>query len=110
MTTVVDPGLQPERTVMAWGRTSLAFMVAAGVLLRWTGYYGVAVVVIAGGLLVVALSICLTQRRRYRRAVQGVAGIRSGAAAGAVLGLSLCTVVLGLSGMVFLTIGALGGQ
>lgn len=98
---VADPGLQPERTSMAWGRTSLAFMVAAAVLLRMTPHYGPAVACVAGGLLVVALGILTTQKRRYRRAATGVSGAVLSPSTGAVLGLSACTVLLGVAGMVF---------
>lgn len=86
---------------MAWGRTSLAFMVAAAFLLRWVPHFGMSVAVVAGGLLAVALGIFATQRARYRRSAEGVAGLRSGASTGAVLGLSVCTVLLGASGIWF---------
>lgn len=101
---VADPGLQPERTSMAWGRTSLAFMVAAAVLLRWTPHLGAAVAWVAGGLLVVALVIFGTQRRRYRRAAEGVSGAVLPPSAWAVTGLSVCTVLLGAAGMVFVLV------
>ncbi len=90
---------------MAWGRTSMMFMVTAAVLLRWMSHYGVCVAVIAGGLLTVALGIFATQRTRYRRAAEHVAGLRSGASTGAVLGLSICAVLLGVAGIWFVLLG-----
>jgi len=35
-----DSGLQPERTDLAWGRTSMAMVVAAAVFLRWLPHHG----------------------------------------------------------------------
>ncbi|WP_227870998.1 DUF202 domain-containing protein [Corynebacterium provencense] len=102
---VVDPGLQPERTGMAWGRTSLAFMVAAAVFLRSTASYGPPVVAVAGGLFAVALGAALAQKRRYRRAAEGVARERVPAPVGAVVALSLGTVALGSAGLLFAVAG-----
>lgn len=86
---------------MAWGRTSLAFLVAAMVLLRWMPAYGVVVALVAGGLQVVALVILVTQRRRYSRAAHAVAGGTPENPCGSVLALSACTVLLGSAGMTF---------
>lgn len=35
-----DPGLQPERTVLAWGRTLLAIGVIGVSYLRWLPHFG----------------------------------------------------------------------
>ncbi|MGP9725220.1 DUF202 domain-containing protein [Corynebacterium sp. AOP40-9SA-29] len=112
MSLPTDPGLQPERTSMSWGRTSLAYLVAAAVMLRWAPHYGAVVVGVSGGLMLVAGVIYATQRRRYdryRRVVAGsVAGAQTGSqdaapgvSSGAVVALTAGTVVLGLAGMVF---------
>ncbi|WP_312977226.1 DUF202 domain-containing protein [Corynebacterium sp.] len=98
---VADPGLQPERTSMAWGRTSMAYLVAAAVTLRWVPYYGVAVVLVTGGLVLVALGIYAGQRRRYRQAALGILNDRLKASAGAVIALAFCTVALGLLSVYF---------
>lgn len=108
MSLPTDPGLQPERTSMSWGRTSLAYLVAAAVMLRWAPHYGAVVVGVSGGLMLVAAVIYATQRRRYDRYRRVVAGAQTGAqdaapgvSSGAVVALTAGTVVLGLAGMVF---------
>lgn len=35
-----DPGLQPERTVLAWGRTTLTLVTASAIFLRWIPEHG----------------------------------------------------------------------
>lgn len=98
---VADPGLQPERTSMAWGRTSMAYLVAAAITLRWVPHYGATVVIVTGGLVLVALGIYAGQRRRYRRAALGVVNDRLRNSVGAVMTLTLCTVALGLLSVYF---------
>lgn len=102
-----DPGLQPERTSMSWGRTSLAYLLVAAVTLRWAPYYGAVVAVISGGLMLVAVGIYGTQHRRYRRAARGVAAESLGDSAVAVVALTVSTVLLGLVGVVFVLADAL---
>ncbi len=68
MSTLFDPGLQPERTEMAWRRTCLAFSVGSLVALRllpaalgrpWWVLVGVAGLAVSG-------LLWLWARRRYR--------------------------------------------
>ena len=42
-----DPGLQPERTTLAWTRTVVAMLVVGAVMLRWAHLYGSAVMLVA---------------------------------------------------------------
>jgi uncharacterized membrane protein YidH (DUF202 family) len=99
-----DPGLQPERTDLAWGRTALALVVAAAVFLRWMPHHGwfTATLVVAGVL--TALAIGITRKRRLHRAIDGInreassPGISAVAAmAGSVVSfavLGICTILL----------------
>ncbi|MGN8131832.1 DUF202 domain-containing protein [Paenarthrobacter sp. 22069] len=95
-----DPGLQPERTALAWGRTMLAMVTASAFFLRWLPTYGAPILVlpvISGG---TALAIYLTQRRRYRVRSRGLAGESIEADLSAVLWTALAGVVLGGVGIV----------
>jgi len=70
-----DPGLQPERTALAWRRTALALMVgpvvAARLLLPDVGVV-VALALVAG--LGLGLAVALVAARRDRSAVRALSG------------------------------------
>jgi len=70
-----DPGLQPERTSLAWGRTLLTMVTVSALFLRWLAFHGAFVAVLIALSLVTALGIWTTQRRRYAR---GASGVKSG--------------------------------
>ncbi|MDR7082478.1 uncharacterized membrane protein YidH (DUF202 family) [Arthrobacter ginsengisoli] len=69
-----DPGLQPERTDLAWRRTSLTLVTAACIFLRWVPHYGWFAGTLVTASLMVALGIALTQRRRYHHHASGIGG------------------------------------
>lgn len=96
-----DPGLQPERTSLAWTRTVVAMLVASAVLLRWSGVYGPAVLGIAGVLFVLAIVVVSTQRRRYIAASYGLSRGAVGANVVAVVALTSSLLLLGIAGLVF---------
>lgn len=67
-----DPGLQPERTDLAWGRTTLSMLVAAAIFLRWLPHHGWFVGTLVAAAVVTALAINLTRKRRFHRAIHGI--------------------------------------
>ena len=104
MTTPVDPGLQPERTELAWRRTALGIGVGSLIALRmlpdatgnpWWVFVGVAGVLIA-------VAIWIFGRRRLggvreRMARDGLHARMPGAGPlAALVGLVLVTGVLGM--------------
>ncbi|MCH8560863.1 DUF202 domain-containing protein [Nesterenkonia sp. LB17] len=94
-----DPGLQPERTVLSWGRTMMLFALVGAVFLRWLPHYGFWTVGLTLSCAVVAGAIYLTQRRRYSRQSRGIAAERVEADVPAVLVTTLAVVVLGILGL-----------
>ncbi|MET9879706.1 DUF202 domain-containing protein [Actinacidiphila glaucinigra] len=99
-----DPGLQPERTRLAWRRTTLAFAVAALLAGREALLHGVS----PAGLL--GLSLCAlawlaftvaTQRRIAALGSARPAAMTAGTAAWAVL----CVVVLAVAGALLVFLG-----
>ncbi|WP_146339952.1 DUF202 domain-containing protein [Nesterenkonia sp. NBAIMH1] len=100
-----DPGVQPERTLLAWTRTLLLLLVLAGFLLRWIPYQGAAVLTLVGGCSLVALGIFVGERARYRRAVHGILDESYPAAVRSVLGLTAAVMGIGLAALILLLSG-----
>ncbi|MDI3196267.1 DUF202 domain-containing protein [Pseudarthrobacter sp. AL07] len=67
-----DSGLQPEPTGLAWGRTTMAMVVAAAVFLRWMPHHGWFVGTLVAAAVVTAVAIKVTRKRRFQRAVRGI--------------------------------------
>ncbi|MET1063491.1 MAG: DUF202 domain-containing protein [Arthrobacter sp.] len=100
-----DPGLQPERTDLAWRRTSLTLITAACIFLRWLPHYGWFAGSLVAASLLVALGIGLTQRRRYHRAASGIGGAASTAsvrATAAIAGSVMLLAALGIYTVLYL--------
>lgn len=97
-----DPGVQPERTLLSWARTSLLLVVVAGFLLRWVPYHGPKVLALFLAALAVSAGISLTHRRRLISSTRGIADEHYIPAIGSVTSLALGVVVLGLAAMMLL--------
>jgi uncharacterized membrane protein YidH (DUF202 family) len=94
-----DAGLQPERTDLAWRRTTMSLIVAAAVFLRWMPHHGLFVGTLIVGAILTACGITITRKRRFHRAVHGIqrenvlpdtsstAAVAAGVAALAALGI-----------------------
>ncbi len=96
------PGLQPERTLLAWRRTALSLAAASVVAVRLTlGSYGPAAVVLGVGGLLLAGAAFLAADRRYRA---GGASGRPAAGAPAAL-LTVTTVLVGLLAALYVSQG-----
>lgn len=99
-----DAGRQPERTDMAWGRTTLSPTVAADVFLRWMPHHGWFAGTLVAASVLTAVAINLTCKRRFQRAINGIkneaitpdVGSIAAVVASVIIlaGLGICTVLL----------------
>lgn len=62
-----DPGLQPERTSLAWQRTAISFVAVSLLFLRWSAQHGPLVVVVVALAAGSATWIFFHTRTRLRR-------------------------------------------
>lgn len=73
---IYDPGLQPERTLLSWRRTCLAFGVASLVGMRFTvdqlGLFGVLAGLTGAGLAVLAYVLAATGYQRAQSSLLGL--------------------------------------
>jgi uncharacterized membrane protein YidH (DUF202 family) len=103
-----DPGLQQERTVLAWDRTGLALMVAAGILQREIGWpLRLPISLVSLATFFCGLTVVIVDRPRYlarsRRMRQGEGMLE----AGPVLIVASATVLLGFSALLLVLQGGL---
>lgn len=90
-----DPGLQPERTRLAWRRTTLACTVVAVLAARHTVHGGGTAAGVAG--VVVSVLVWLGFLALAHRRLLGLGTARPRPLApGAAAGLALCTLLLAL--------------
>ncbi|WP_427005240.1 DUF202 domain-containing protein [Pseudarthrobacter sp. H2] len=89
-----DAGLQPERTDLAWGRTTMAMTVVAAIFLRWMPHHGWFIGVIVAATVLTSFAMKLTQQRRYTRAVLGINAESMRADVMATMSVSAAVVIL----------------
>lgn len=107
---VFDKGLQPERTLLAWRRTCLAFGVASLAGMRFTvgamGILAVVVGVIGAGLAVLAYALAATGYRRAHHSLRGQGILARGGLP--MLAGTAAVLVIGALCAGYLVIGLLG--
>lgn len=75
MSALVDPGLQPERTLLAWRRTCLALAIGVALTTRYLLELEAAFALLAGAIgLAGVVSAYLASAGRYRRVRRGFDG------------------------------------
>ncbi len=105
MSSPFDPGLQPERTALAWQRTLLAL--AVGMLASSRGLLplvGTAAYAIAGAGVVVLVVLMITVRRRYRSVHDGLTATSGSMLPGGgrlIAVTAVLTTVCGIAAIVF---------
>ncbi|WP_449433351.1 DUF202 domain-containing protein [Pseudomonas putida] len=89
-----DPGLQPERTLLAWRRTILAMVVCSCFFLRWVPHHHLLAMAPALLCLLTASLAWVRLRRRYNAQVSGLCVEVLAAGVGVHLSLALCVTLL----------------
>lgn len=97
-----DPGLQPERTLLAWSRTTLAVAAVGLLALRLGVQNGVDVSAIVLVVIGMVLLVVANQTRRHRRNVIGITIGRVEPSSSAVLGVGIGSLLLGLTTLVLI--------
>jgi uncharacterized membrane protein YidH (DUF202 family) len=107
--TLFDPGLQPERTALAWRRTGLALAVgslaAVRVLPGLVGRWGYAAAALAFAASVGILVAAHFRYRRDHRSLTSAATDRIALSGGALIGMTaLAVLLIGVGGAVVLVL------
>ncbi|MDN5795839.1 MAG: DUF202 domain-containing protein [Intrasporangium sp.] len=94
-----DPGLQPERTELAWQRTMISFLAASLLMMRFVDRFGEVVLAMVGVACVSAAYILLGTRRRTRHIAPHFPDAPVPIALSEVLVVTAATLLLGTLGL-----------
>ncbi|WP_411375007.1 DUF202 domain-containing protein [Arthrobacter sp. MPF02] len=94
-----DPGLQPERTDLAWSRTALSLVVSAATFLRWLPHHGLFVGTLVAAAIVTALFINLSRKHRFHQAIHGIQQERMTPDIASTAAIASSTVILAILGI-----------
>jgi len=100
-----DPGLQPERTLLAWRRTLMTLLVVCTLFLRWIPRFGLMAVLPIFFSLIAALLIQIALNARYRKSSKGLKQERIPAPLREVVVLGGAVIVLSATGLVAVGFG-----
>lgn len=107
---VFDPGLQPERTLLAWRRTCLSFGLTSLVAMRFTvetlGVFSVVAGLLGTGLAVLSYVLTASGYRRAHDSLHGFGTLSRGG--GAFLCAAAAVLTIGVLCAWFLLAGAHG--
>lgn len=107
-----DPGMQPERTALAWRRTVLALGVGVLVGARLTAHLGILPLVLAGvgAVFVVTLFVATTRRaRRVQVALRRDGGLAAGPGGGLAAVVSAAVAAAGVGALLFVLLWSPAG-
>ena len=94
-----DPGLQPERTLLAWRRTLMTLLVVCTIFLRWIPHFGLIALLPIIVSLIACLLIQIALNARYRKSAKGLRQERIPAPLREVLVLGATVMVLSVVGI-----------
>ncbi len=94
-----DPGLQPERTLLAWRRTLMTLLVVCTIFLRWIPHFGLIALLPVIVSLVAGILIQIGLNARYRKSAKGLKQERIPAPLREVVVLGGTVIVLSVVGI-----------